>query len=173
MVLISGLRYLKPIKEKTISSTFNFWAQLKVYLNQISIYIRSNTGVLNNLYSEQVRKSWDKLSPADLRVHEFKNVVTATIEFLKNSPDQMPVYPGWSDDYNRLIQYLNEMIIFDICNQSDYFLFDNNETIDDREKLATDICSLIDKVCSGIAQKQNEVEAGLFKKQISKRNKKK
>lgn len=162
VVLISGIRYLKPLKEKTVSSTFNFWAQLKIYLSQIVLYIDSDVGVLDNLYSEESRKDWDILSPADLRVKEFKNIVESTIHFLKSSPDQMPAYKGWSDDYSELIQFLNDIIVFDICDKSQYFKFSEKKSVKERNEFGENICRLINKVCEGIVKKQNKVETDIF-----------
>ncbi len=173
VILISGIRYLKPLKEKTISSTFNFWAQLNIHLNQISLYLENNVELLDNLYSVKVRQSWDKLSEQTERLEDFKRVIISTVDFLKSTPDQMPAYEGWSSDYHKLIQYFNEMIIFDICDGNNHFKFDNDETITDREDFRNDICKLIGEICTGISEKQKKVEKNLFRRCIFKREKKK
>lgn len=114
------------------------------------------------MYSVDVCQYWDVLAPHEERVQEFKNVIVRALSFLKSSSDQMPAYKGWSNDYDMLIKYLNDMVIYDICNNNHYFKFNNSETHDDREKLAEEICSLLTKMSSGIKEKQNDMEKRIF-----------
>ena len=138
-------------------------------MEQLSLYISCDVGVLDNLYSSDSRKNWDILSPDDSRIEEFKSIVNEALNFLKRSPDQMPAYNGWSKDYGELIKFLNDVIVFDVCNNDQHFKFYDEKTLEERNKYAKEIQDLIQKMHSGIAKKQESIESQLFVSRVFKK----
>ncbi len=164
VIAIIGINYLKPLKDKTVTATFTFWAQLRVRLISIKKWLDQDCGLLDNLYSPSAKKDISELTPQNTRIQEFKKIVQSTIKYIEDADDQMPAYEGWSDDYSALIGYLQDMIVYDICNHDDFFKFNKKITDNDREKYKNEICDTIDRVCDGIKKKQSEIEKKLCKK---------
>ncbi len=158
VVAILGLGYLKPLKDKTKAATFTFWSQISVRIMVIRKWIEANNGVLDNMYSPAAKKEWTMLSPDEEQINQFKEIVQNTLDYIKNANDQMPAYHGWSEDYAKLIDYLGDMLIYDIANSNDYFKFNVSTTDEDRKKYCSEICKTIDKICSEIKKRQKKIE---------------
>lgn len=158
VVAIIGLGYLKPLKDKTRAATFTFWSQLSVQLTVISKWIEQDNGVLDNMYSGNAKRAWSVLTPDSERIKQFKEIVQATLNYIKETDDQMPAYEGWSEDYTRVIGYLSDMVVYDISNNTGYFKFVTEASEDQRKKYCSEICDAIKKLCDGIVEKQKEIE---------------
>ena len=153
-----GIGCIKPLKEKTWSATFTFWSQLSVRLMLIRRWLELDTGVLDNLYSPNAKQGWSSLTPSAERINQFLKIVQSTLDYIQNADDQMPAYHGWSEDYSNLIGYLEDMIVYDISNSITYFKFSTAVTDQQRRQFCQDLCALIDKICSNIKKKQQEIE---------------
>ena len=164
VVAIIGVGCLKPLKDKTLSATFNFWSQLRVRLLTIKKWLEQDCGLLDNLYSPESKININILTPEDTRIMEFKKNVQSTLEFIENSNDQMPAYIGWSKDYSQMIAYLEDMIVYDIGDPRRFFKFQHQITESDRKKYRDEICTTIFKICHGIEEKQNQIEKRLCEK---------
>lgn len=163
--IIRGFNYLKDLRKKTDAATFTFLAQLRVRLIEISQWLENEKGILGNFYTPDAKDAWESyLSPTDIRVKEFKRKVEDALIYIKSTPDQMPAYRGWTIDYNKLINFLNDVIQYDICDSEKYFKFTAMERESHMEEYCNDICKSIDRICKGIETKQEEIETKLFKK---------
>lgn len=158
VIAIIGLGYIKPLKEKTKAATFTFWSQLSVHLTVIRKWIEQDNGILDNMYSSNAKKGWGVLAPDSDRIKQFKETVQETLEYIKAANDQMPAYKGWSEDYAKLIGYLSDMIVYDIGDNTGYFKYVTEVSEAQRGKNCSDICETIKKLCTGIEQKQKEIE---------------
>lgn len=163
--IIRGFNYLKDLKKKTDTATFTFLAQLRIRLVELAQWIENEKGVLGNFYTPDTRDTWESyLPPEDTRVEEFKTKVEDTITYIKSTPDQMPAYKGWTTDYNNLINFLNDVVQYDICDPQKYFKFTAMEQESQMEEYCEEIRKSINNLCSGIEKKQKEIEAKLFEK---------
>lgn len=158
VVAMLGFGCIKPLKEKTWSATFTFWSQLSVRLMLIRRWLELDVGVLDNLYSPLAKQGWSTLTPSSERIHHFLDIVLSTLEFIKNADDQMPAYQGWSEDYSSLISHLEDMVVYDISNSTTYFKYDSPVTDQERRQFGLNLCSLIDRICTNIKNKQKEIE---------------
>lgn len=160
VVSIIGIMYIKPLKDKTMTATFTFWSQLKVRLTEIRVRLEADEGILWNIYEQ---KSQEKLSPTMPRVQELKKEIQNTLDYIKNTPDQMPAYQGWSGDYTRLISLLEDCLVYDICDDKHHFklVTDDDEIIVDYN---TEIRAIISKICSEIDRRQKYIEKKIVKK---------
>lgn len=157
-----GLGYLKTYKEKRNAATFTFWVQLRVRMMEIKCWLEQDYGLINYLYDEDTRGDWVNESAAvDSRISIFKNMVVETIQFIKSTPDQMPAYVGWVDDYNKFISFLNDIIQFDISDGRNYFKFEEEKSVNDRDCYIKDICNVMDRMCNKIVLKQRKIETEL------------
>lgn len=157
-----GLEYLKMYKEKRDAATFTFWIQLRVRMVEIKSWLESEHGLIDCLYDKNIRSAWESESGADEeRIDCFKKLVQETFRFVKSSSDQMPVYSGWTDDYNRFITFLNDIIQFDISNGEKYFKFEKECSINERNKYVEEICMVIEKMSKEIVAKQQGIEDDL------------
>lgn len=161
VIAIIGLRYIKPLKDKTLGATFNFWSQLKVRLIRIEVRLEADKGILKNIYAKTDRDSVESLAPDINRVKELKNDIEDTIDFIRKTPDQMPAYQGWSKDYFSLLFMLEECIVYDICDNERHFkkILNYEDKIDYRNEM----CNLINKICKGIDERQNKLEKQIIK----------
>lgn len=60
--VITGLNYLKNLKEKKYAATFGFWVQLGVKLRMIMKRLEGDKNLVNNLFSEEARNSWTNIA---------------------------------------------------------------------------------------------------------------
>lgn len=161
VVAIIGLRYIKPLKDKTLGATFTFWSQLKIRLIRIKVRIEADKGILKNIYAKDNRDIVEELSPDINRVKDLKKDIEDTIDFIRQTPDQMPAYQGWSKDYFKLLFMLEECVVYDICNNEKYFKRITSD--EDRIDYRIEICTIIDNICEGIDKMQNELEKQIVK----------
>lgn len=158
VVAILGLGYLKPLKDKTLSATFTFWSQLSVRLMVVQKWMKLDPSVLNNMYSPEARMGLTALTSDEDRIKGFKNAIQSTIDYIESAEDQMPAYRGWSGDYTKLISYLGDMLVYDVCDSEHYFKFSTHATDEDRNEYCKEICETIDKICTEIEKRQKKVE---------------
>ena len=116
------------------------------------------------MYSNEAKGSWENLlTPSESKIKEFKTIVEETIQYAKSANDQMPAYIGWSDDYNKVLEYLNDMIIYDISNSKYGFKFNTPVSRQDAESYIDSICAVIDKVCMSIDKRQKVIELEILR----------
>lgn len=154
-----GLGYIKTFEEKKNTATFTYWVQLRIRLLIIKGWLEEDNNLINFLFGEESRATWESEVGADKqRIEKFLDIVEETIHFIKTTPDQIPAYNGWTDDYNKLIIFLREITLFDISNGKCYFKFNGINNIKERNDYCKDICSVIERMCNGIMHKQAEIE---------------
>lgn len=159
VVIIIGLSWLKPLKEKQNAASFTFWSQLRVRLIKVRSYLMANDKCLYYLFDPKVCREWDGVlapDPEDFR--SLKGAVEETINFLQGADDQMPPYLGWTNEYTELLEYLTDIVAFDICDPKAKFRY--TDTVEyrylsgSRDKLS----KLIESICTKIKVKQLFIE---------------
>lgn len=159
MVIIIGWSWLKPLKEKQSGASFTFWAQLRIRLIKIQSHLKENSNCLYYLYNQKARESWSSiLAPDPKEFNSLKITVDETLTFLQGAEDQMPPYSGWTDDYTKLLYYLTDIIVFDICNSKEKFKFTTPVEYSNLLSLQNSICDLIESMCGNIVSKQKSIE---------------
>ena len=108
---VIGISYINKIKEKRYNATFSFCARLKIRLHIIKDLLDNHKDfMLDQLLPVSSRKKTD-ISEQSV-VKNAKNLmhetVCETIEFLKNSDDQMPAAEGWSKKCTILFEFLED-----------------------------------------------------------------
>lgn len=160
--LIIGLRYVKSFKDKTTTATFTFWSQISIRLHEISLLLNSNNTLIDNLYSTISRTDWEELGRSE-DIKLFKEKIEAVIEYIEKTPDQMPAYIGWTDDYVKLTDFLYDMIIYDICDPDKSFKFEELKTKEDRSNYCNEMCQLMNRICDKIHTRQKDIEKKICK----------
>ncbi len=159
VVIIIGLNWLKPLKEKQSAASFTFWSQMYIRLMKIYGYIKSNDKCLFYWYSPEARTEWQGiLAPNQDEFEQLKAIIDETLSFLQDANDQMPAYYGWTDDYTKLLSYFTDMIVYDICDSEKNFKFHELTNYDDYLSLCQSICEIIKSMCSQIKNKQKIIE---------------
>lgn len=159
---VKGLIFLKSFQEKRAAATFTFWLQLKVRMMEIKGWIENDKKLVNYLFDEESRSTWEsESSEVSPRLSAFKEIIVETIQFVKKTPDQIPAYCGWTDDYTEFIKFLEDTIQYDICNGGDYFKFYSPQTVADRDAYCDNICKILGRMCDEIERKQKEIEKRL------------
>lgn len=162
VVIIIGLNWIKPLKEKQSAASFTFWSQLRIRLIRIRGYIKSNDQCLYYLYGPKARNNWDAiLAPSPMEFRSLKDAVEEILTFLQSAEDQIPPYLGWTDNYTNLLDYLTDIVIFDICDSGGKFKFTNPVGYSHLLALQESICTLIDSMCKEIVNKQEDIEKKL------------
>lgn len=158
VVIIIGLNWLKPLKEKQKAASFTFWSQIYIRLVKISSYIKSNPNCLFYWYSSTARAEWHGiLAPALNEFLPLKTMVEETLSFLQKAEDQMPAYYGWTNDYSNLLNNFTDIIVYDICLNTK-FKFQEVVSYSDYLERHKSIYSLIDLMCEKIKTKQISIE---------------
>lgn len=157
--IIKGIGYLKGLKEKTNSATFNFWSQLRARIKELLSWLREDYNLLANMYEGVARDAWEsELGPKQERIKQFKQLVEETLKFIKSTPDQMPAYKGWTNDYNFVVSFLNDVVQYDILNANEYFKYKGQISKTERDRNCQEICDVMERLCNSITDKQIEIE---------------
>ena len=165
VVMLIGLNYIKPLKEKTVTATFTFWSQIKVKLTRLKTQIENDNSLIENIFSPELRPSTENLSVTREELSEFKKSILAILDFMEKSSDQMPAYIGWSDDYTKLIDYLNDIVVYNVCDSNNNFKYDrNSQKVIPFDQYCNDFCSTIQDICTGINYKQKKIEKRILSK---------
>lgn len=160
--IIVGLNYLRPIKNNVYGATFTYWENIKVRLSIILQYLSKDYNIINNLYSKTTRENWSgALTPNDNSILRFKNIVDETLKYIESAENQMPVYVGWSKDYQVIINFLVDVVVNDITNPNNFFKYKNKQTMMERDNYCKKICSTISTINNAIIDKQTILEKQL------------
>lgn len=161
--IIKGFNYLKELKAKKSAATFTFWSQLRIRVYELLNWLQEDYSLIDNLYDSNIRNSWESsLSPNKDRIESYKKKVEEVIIYIESTPDQMPAYIGWTADYTKILEFLNDLIQYDICNAKEYFKFTKDETINHRNDYCKNICEIMKRLCNEIENKQKEIEEKLL-----------
>lgn len=162
VVIIIGMSWIMPLKEKQNAASFTFWSQLLVRLIRIKSHLMSDSKCLYYLYSPEARSSWSGvLAPNPSEFSSLKEMVAETLSFLQGADDQMPPYSGWTDDYKKLLDFFTDIIIYDICNSGTKFKYTTSVEYGSLINLVNSICDLIELICNNIVDKQKYIERKL------------
>lgn len=154
---LKGIGYLNALRQKKAIATFSFSAQLYVRLYELNIFLSANEQLLTNLYSENAQSEWgDKRGAPENELTQFYECAEETLNFIKISSDQMPSYKDWEEDYMNLIQFLVDIIFFDIRDGKNRFKYTENCSIDDRTHYWQNKCDLLQKLLSGIKEEKKK-----------------
>lgn len=162
--IIIGLGYLKTLKDKTYIATFSFWTQFYNRVYELLKWLEDDNNIINNLYSPEAKKTWENcLAETSDKTNEFKDKVKEILIFLKQTPDQMPAYIGWTSDYNYLMVFFYDIIKYDICNPDDCFKFCVPTEINLKNDYCKKIIKVMTNMCNGIKKRQEIVEKRIYK----------
>ena len=164
VVIVIGLSWIKPLKEKQCAASFTFWSQLHVRLVRIEQYLLSYENELCFLYmySPTATSSiTSTLSPDPENYIPLFDVAEETLKFLKKANDQMPPYAGWTSDYNQLLNYLTDIIVFDIRNSNAHFKSCKSISFNDCQRPQKEMYNLISKMNAEIVSKQISIEQSI------------
>lgn len=160
---LRGIKYLTTLQEKKAAATFSFEAQLYARLYELKLLLEGNEYLLTNLYSDTARKEWgDQRGAQEAEAVQFYNAVQESLDFIKNAEDQMPAYNGWVSDYAALIQFLVEVLHFDIRDSDNHFKYTEPCSMDERAALCRSTCTMLEKLMAGIKEDQNSTTEELF-----------
>lgn len=159
VVIVIGLSWLKPLKEKQRAASFTFWSQVRIRLIRIHGHLVANDKCLYYLYDPVVSRQWDGiLAPPPETFRSLKDMVEETLNFLQGADDQMPPYLGWTEEYTKLLEYLSDIVAFDICDSTTKFKYKETVEYQDLSQLRDGICKLIKDICDKIKTKQLSIE---------------
>lgn len=162
VVIIIGLSWITPLKEKQHAASFSFWSQVRIRLIRISGYLKSDDKLLFYLYSSGARIEWNgKLGPNPDDCKPLKDAVEETLSFLQDADDQMPPYAGWTDDYTELLNSLTDIIVFDICDSESKYKYLTPVDYSELSELSKTKYLHLDAICEKIENKQKEIEKKL------------
>lgn len=159
VVIIIGLSWLKPLKEKQNAASFTFWSQLRVRLIKVHGHLMANDMCLFYLFDPTVCEGWDGVLAPDPEIfRSLRDTVEETLNFLQGADDQMPPYPGWTNEYTELLGYLTDIVAFDICNPKAKFKYMETVEYGDLLGLRNKVCNLIESISTKIEAKQVFIE---------------
>ena len=162
--VITGIYYLKNLKEKKYAATFGFWVQLIAKLKRIKNRLEEDNNLINHMFSQDSRSRWtNAAAPAyQSDIDELKSIAQRTLDIIDSASDQMPAYPGWTDDYTFLMDFLDDLFRYDIGNPNERFKYNGVHTIEERNQYVTKVCDTLGRLISGIENAQKAIEKALF-----------
>ena len=113
---IKGIFLLRNLKERKLMATFGFWSQLVIKLRMLKKRLEHSPALVNNLYSPKAHELWPNIAApleAD-EIDEFISISNEVLLFVKAASDQIPAYVGWTDDYSNLIDFLDDVLYYNI-----------------------------------------------------------
>ena len=160
---LKGIGYLESLREKKASATFSFEAQLYAHLYELRFMLGQDEQLLTGLYSDIARKEWkNKSAASDESLKQFYTCAENTFNFIKAASDQMPVYKNWVTDYTELIQFLVDVLHYDIRNIKGNFKYHETCDMETRTKYWNSICTLLDTLLTKIRNDQMEIANEIF-----------
>lgn len=160
---LKGIGYLDSLREKKASATFSFEAQLYAHLYELRLMLGQDEKLLTGLYSETSRNEWkDKSAASDTNLMQFYTCAENTFNFIKAASDQMPVYKNWVTDYTKLIQFLVDVLHYDIRNMKENFKYREMCSMDARTDYWKSICTLLDTLLTEIRNDQSKIADEIF-----------
>lgn len=85
-----------------------------------------------------------------------------TLALIDTATDQMPAYRGWTEDYSKLIVFLDDLFQYDICNAREKFKYSGVYQIETRDACVDMACATIKRLLEGIEEAQKSLEKDLF-----------
>lgn len=160
---LNGIRYLTILRQKKVAATFSFEAQLYARLYELKLLLDGDELLLTNFFSDSARKEWgDQRAAPEVEVNQFYIAAQETLSFIKNAEDQMPAYSDWVSDYAMLIQFLVDVLHFDIRDSKNRFKYIKPCSMTERTALYNSTCAMLDKLMGGIKEDQTTTTKALF-----------
>ena len=106
---IIGLLYFNKLREKRLSASFSYMAQLRIHIENIKmLFVSSHDELLNELVCPTQRSPIAEFENSNYNevINIFKTRVDQALNFLSCTKDQMPVYKGWTEKMALFIQLL-------------------------------------------------------------------
>lgn len=160
---LKGIGYLETLRQRKASATFSFEAQLYARLYELKLLLDDNERLLTNFYSEIARGEWgDKRGASKEELDCFYDCAKETLGFIKSAADQMPAYDAWVEDYAELIQFLVDVLHFDVRTFDRSFKYVEPCSMEKRKELCKSICEILDRMMAGIKKDQEKTTKDLF-----------
>lgn len=158
---IFGIFYCSKLKERQMNATFSYLAQLQVRVKSLydlfEIYQDSFT---ERLYIPKERRSEDINNFTSFKgdlIEQFSSLADETLNFLKQTDEQMPACREWPELYTRLIAFLNDMR--QISNKNYHKWLKPSEETEQYKKIHANNMKLI---LDAIEERQNEITKKIF-----------
>lgn len=160
---LKGIGYLESLREKKAGATFSFEIQLYAHLYELKTILGHDERLLTGLYSESARKEWKDRSAASVdNLAQFYTCTKSTFDFIKAASDQMPVYKNWVIDYTMLIQFLVDILHYDIRDTKNNFKYHEMCNMEERTRYWESVCNLLNTLLTEIKRDQMEIAEELF-----------
>lgn len=160
---LKGIGYLESLREKKASATFSFEAQLYAHLYELKAILEQDETLLTGLYSNTARNEWkNKNAAPNESLNQFYTCAKNTFDFIKATPDQMPVYKNWVADYTKLIQFLVDVLHYDIRNTTGNFKFQKECEMSSRTAYWKSFCTLLNTLLKEIREDQIKIAGKIF-----------
>lgn len=160
---LKGIGYLESLRKKKVSATFSFEAQLYAHLYELKFMLDQDETLLTGLYSNTARSEWgNKNAASEEKLNQFYTCAKNTFKFIKAAPDQMPVYKNWVTDYTKLIQFLVDILHYDIRNTMGNFKYQDKCPMEIRTNYWKSFCSLLNTLLVEIRNDQIKIAGEIF-----------
>ena len=160
---LKGIGYLESLREKKAGATFSFEAQLYAHLYELRFMLGQDEKLLTGLYSDIARNEWkNKSAASEGNLNQFYTCTESTFNFIKAASDQMPAYKNWVTDYTELIQFLVDVLHYDIRDTKKNFKYHEMCSMEERTAYWNSVCSLLDTLLAGIKNDQAKITKEIF-----------
>ena len=122
-----GIFLLKNLREKSLNATLGYFSRLKVHIHSLNSTFESYyTEIFYRFLPENSRPEEDqtKISFINDIINNFSDEAIDTLLFLKNEDNQMPADSNWMNEFNILLEFLEDM---KYIKQPRYYKFSTDE----------------------------------------------
>lgn len=153
---VLGLLYYSKLREKQANAVFSYLTQLQVRIKILYVlYTTYKNQIMERFIPETKRRSEPDSTSSfiDKVITEFAQYASETLDFLKESQEQMPASEDWSNKYEILIEFLLDAEHLSI---KTFYKWINDDAGKQREDYVTTHTKNLEKILHDIKTEQGK-----------------
>ena len=160
-----GIFLLKNLREKNLNATLGYFSRLKVRIHSLNSTFESYyTEIFYRFLPENSRPEEDQTKIPFINdiINNFSDEAIDTLLFLKNEDNQMPADSNWMNEFNILLEFLEDMKYIKqprYYKFSTYKHFNENSVKDYYEKHSKNLSNIL----KSIEKHQEKIQDQLYK----------
>lgn len=127
----AAIMYFRKLREKRLNASFSYLSRLKVRIHYLhGTYKIYSEDIMRRFVPEDSRRSPESSKSLFIKkvIDNFSNLASETLEFLKNTDDQMPSGIGWTSMLDKFLVFLEDCEKINIEN---FYLWSDLENKDE------------------------------------------
>lgn len=164
ILAIKGIRYINLLRKKRVEVVYGYWTHILIRLKAMKTMIKNDHAIINNLFAPRCVEEWT-ITGAPTSTDNilcFKTTAEETLEFMKQASDQLPAFKGWSENYQHVVDFIIDILFYDITDPNRNFKYDKGG-VDARDEECKKIEGILETMINGIEHEQKSLEKKILK----------